>query len=517
MEKSLDESTAVQDLAGALFGVLDQDNSGFIDEYELDQWVSHAEASVQLNPLFANQPVEETAGFWINSVHRKMLDAQLQGNPLREHSSSDDEQCNRLVKQIEKTINDDFDLRKLQQKGLSEAEVFYEELAKHDYSERQLTIYKCAISVRKLEAEIDQLNQKQRDHKLTHNGAVNGRLSNDIAALRRRVFASRDTLAAITAGGAKITRKQYIDMFCLFTKDRQSQVDSYRTRSQVAMKILQRKIKRPLQHNVLRRWEFKPKLAYYLFSASTELLLHQDYCSLRRRSGAPLCVNMVVQFLCGWQQLATNSSDYCILLQDIYFIETGYAADGNAVLISLAIAVVGLIATCLCGVILQTVGDLSGQGKDAELKEDIVHVSVAGVLASFLPFIFVSFLGAIGKLRKPYIHLGCTPGGGAHGNSNYLGGSSPFYISLRRSAKIEDAEVLAEWIRSAAVLSRQNDIKFVRQLAARIASSARSDKQTMAEKDMIAGIMASHHRGAAALHHGHRGVESENVGTADVV
>eukprot|EP01043_Picozoa_sp_COSAG02_P058764 COSAG02_NODE_7368_length_3045_cov_1.732519_3_plen_188_part_00 len=92
-----------------------------------------------------------------------------------------------------------------------------------------------------------------------------------------------------------------------------------------------------------------------------------------------------------------------------------------------------------------------------------------------------------------YLHIGCNPGGGAHGRSNTLGGKSPFYIMLRRGADLDDARTLADWIRGAAVLCRQTDIAHARRLARSIADNKRrrtSDTQTHATGS-IASSMAT--------------------------
>eukprot|EP01051_Picozoa_sp_SAG22_P016574 SAG22_NODE_2366_length_2654_cov_2.044227_2_plen_132_part_00 len=37
------------------------------------------------------------------------------------------------------------------------------------------------------------------------------------------------------------------------------------------------------------------------------------------------------------------------------------------------------------------------------------------------------------KLKKPFIHVGVTPGGSSRGQGNRYGGSSPFFIRMRSS------------------------------------------------------------------------------------
>ena len=46
------------------------------------------------------------------------------------------------------------------------------------------------------------------------------------------------------------------------------------------------------------------------------------------------------------------------------------------------------------------------------------------------------------KLRRPYVHLGCWPGGGHNGRKNSLGGSSPFHITLKKGAPFSSAQNL---------------------------------------------------------------------------
>jgi len=111
------------------------------------------------------------------------------------------------------------------------------------------------------------------------------------------------------------------------------------TRSQVAMTVMRHKLKRPLRHKLLRRWQFRPMLAYIMKGEKQELLLHEDYVSLRLRGGAPV-------FLPCWD-LATSTDDYNILLQDIYFIETGHEAMTSLLVNSTLLFVVGIFASVL--------------------------------------------------------------------------------------------------------------------------------------------------------------------------
>ena len=80
-------------------------------------------------------------------------------------------------------------------------------------------------------------------------------------------------------------------------------------------------------------------LAYIMKGEKQELLLHEDYVSLRLRGGAPL-------FCCCWD-LATSTDDYNILLHDIYFVETGHEAKTTLLVNSTALFVVGVFASIL--------------------------------------------------------------------------------------------------------------------------------------------------------------------------
>jgi hypothetical protein len=123
----------------------------------------------------------------------------------------------------------------------------------------------------------------------------------------------------------------------------------------------------------------------------------------------------------------------------------------------------------------------------------------------------VVLLAATNKLRRPYVHLGCLPGGGQNGRKNSLGGGSPFHITLKKGDTIEAARDLADWVRGAAAKSRQDDIARMREMALKV------DRNVRAEK--ISSHVETHTRVGASHHHAGGGarVEKESTTTADVV
>jgi hypothetical protein len=91
--------------------------------------------------------------------------------------------------------------------------------------------------------------------------------------------------------GTKITRTEYIRQFLVLSKSRQQDGSmSHRCRAKIPMLVLQRKLHRPLRHGLMRRWRFRPLLNYIIQGHDEQLLLHQDYVTLRMRKGTPVCL-----------------------------------------------------------------------------------------------------------------------------------------------------------------------------------------------------------------------------------
>jgi hypothetical protein len=65
-------------------------------------------------------------------------------------------------------------------------------------------------------------------------------------------------------------------------------------------------------------------------------------------------------------------------------------------------------------------------------RPDLRSAVLIGLVCSYAPLLLVGLLAACDKLRQPYIHLGCNPGGGERGRANHLGSASPFYILLKK-------------------------------------------------------------------------------------
>ena len=108
---------------------------------------------------------------------------------------------------------------------------------------------------------------------------------------------------------------------------------------------------------------------------------------------------------------------------------------------------------------------------EAEQHDDVAQVLFwTGVTASML---LVSLLGiaACGKLQRPYVHFGAAPGGGDRGRANHHGGTSPFYISLKRGGMGTTLEEIVDWVRGAAVISRQSDVTYMKVLARNLADT----------------------------------------------
>ena len=111
------------------------------------------------------------------------------------------------------------------------------------------------------------------------------------------------------------------------------------------------------------------------------------------------------------------------------------------------------------------------QTVEAEQHDNVAQVLLwTGVTASIL---LVSLLGiaACGKLQRPYVHFGAAPGGGDRGRANHHGGTSPFYISLKRGGMGTTLEEIVDWVRGAAVISRQSDVTYMKVLARNLADT----------------------------------------------
>jgi hypothetical protein len=220
-------------------------------------------------------------------------------------------------------------------------------------------------------------------------------------------------------------------------------------------------------------------LAYIMHGEKQELLLHEDYVTLRLRGGSPACC-------CCWK-LTTSTDDYSILLQDIYFIETGHEAKTSLIINAATCCIIG---TCVAVFIflyaaaserlenedgVYLLGGVDAAHERAR-RESLYTLLSEEVSLSFLPLLIVVLLAAANRLRRPYVHLGCLPGGGQNGRKNSLGGGSPFHITLKKGASIEEARDLADWVRGAAAKARQDDISRVRKSVANIGRHARADK-----------------------------------------
>ena len=156
------------------------------------------------------------------------------------------------------------------------------------------------------------------------------------------------------------------------------------------------------------------------------------------------------------RQVAADHSDYCMLLKDVYFIETGK----EAIPIVMPTVILSTLMLLTIGAIFILI-EFSAHNEQAAEYERTHHTwIVEGLLpgcafVATIPMVVVLFLAAIGRLHRPFIHFGAVPGGGDRGRSNKHGGTSPFHIHLKKGGLNETVEDLVEWIRGAAIISRQ--------------------------------------------------------------
>jgi uncharacterized membrane protein len=279
--------------------------------------------------------------------------------------------------------------------------------------------------------------------------------------------------------------------------------------------------------------------------------------------------------LCCLRNLSSNQEDYAILHQDCMFIETGTVVVGGVeVLIPALVSwfVLGLITTLgtmLVGILeTQLHADEWWHGGSASdmpttaaafvdprwrncsvapslpvcvlsdtnsslfsmtvvpmytiIEEgvddgDLTAIAIWGGVLSVLPGLLVGVAACCGFLKRPYLHIGCNPGGG-RGNSNNLGSgsASPFYIMLGAGAgsSMKDARTLAEWIRSAAILSRQKNIRHAKWLQ----EAAKVQRAHSASVSVADSVLAAH-QGADMAHWVGTiaGMGEEEAGVGDVM
>ena len=512
---------SVNSLAARLYGLIDEDNTGFIEDGALqrcntqtsDSWVDEVHknmmAELKTRRLGAERSSTETG----KEFKQRKKGAKLSENIMK---SSDGEATIKMVEQAIKAKNP----VKYRSLGDSDSDghdvIDTVDLTDFGVTPEATTVFHKEKEVQHMLSEINKLNgaeaaaafadtdgvkkeNKRVQGKLLHLNIKKDKIEGEIKELKK---------------GMKIARLNYMQLFTSLTEEYQLPVGHSYTRSQIAMKVLGRKIRRPLRHRILREWKFRPLLAYILRGEKQELMLHEDYVTLRLRGGSPVCC-------CCWE-LATSTDDYNILLQDIYFIETGHDAMTGIVINSTVVFVVGLCVALLTYMYAMAskieeeeygVHLLGGvdEADESKRRESLYAVASEEFVLACVPIVVVVLLAATNKLRRPYVHLGCLPGGGQNGRKNSLGGGSPFHITLKKGDTIEAARDLADWVRGAAAKSRQDDIARMREMALKV------DRNVRAEK--ISSHVETHTRVGASHHHAGGGarVEKESTTTADVV
>ena len=179
-----------------------------------------------------------------------------------------------------------------------------------------------ALTVAERTAAIDGAGRLHAEHG-NEDGHGHGHGNGEVTSKRDRAIIAeneaqikrlRDEVTNLR-NGSKIMKEEYVASFLAASLERQSRIGSHRTRARLPMTLLRRKLHRPLKHKLLRRWRFRPLLSYVLWGGHEEqLLIHEDYVTLRIRKGTPVC--------CCCCELAADYCDYSMLLKDVYFVET---------------------------------------------------------------------------------------------------------------------------------------------------------------------------------------------------
>ena len=143
-ERPLDRWASATDLAGALFGVLDVDNSNFIDEVELMGGIEPGAPA----PGAADYQSWHDRGGWIDAVQQEIL--RIHRNEVRERyegGNQVDGFGDRLVQRIDAAIvKEDQDLPRMKREGLTGSEHFGSELQKLGFTEREVAMYKPSVT-----------------------------------------------------------------------------------------------------------------------------------------------------------------------------------------------------------------------------------------------------------------------------------------------------------------------------------------------------------------------------------
>lgn len=154
-------------------------------------------------------------------------------------------------------------------------------------------------------------------------------------------------------------------------------------------------------------------------------------------------------------KLPIDEEDYYVLLRDVTFVESVTMFSSAMFKLLYTVATVAII------VCLIVAGMVSGScSSDSErfcldLLSDLTALKVG--LASTGVALWLLAYRMLALLRRPYIHIGVLPGGGARGRVNQLGSSSPFFMRLAASYALE-FESLVSTLRAAQLESRQHDL-----------------------------------------------------------
>eukprot|EP01052_Picozoa_sp_SAG31_P016382 SAG31_NODE_1083_length_10012_cov_5.562796_2_plen_2400_part_00 len=213
-------------------------------------------------------------------------------------------------------------------------------------------------------------------------------------------------------------------------------------RKHLPMTVMTRKLRRPLRETLLKEWSYHPPCYNLVRGLAERMRLHADYIHLQTTDGVPFCC--MRHGLCA---LGVDEDDYYVLLRDVTFLETGF--EYNPVVADLGtLLLVIAIVTLIAGIASVTFA--------AQLDVDIPDWIFITVFSVDLG-VWLLLYAVKSKLKKPFIHVGVTPGGSERGRANRYGGNSPFYIRLRSSLFAVNFEKIKDLIRSAKLASLQED------------------------------------------------------------
>lgn len=192
-------------------------------------------------------------------------------------------------------------------------------------------------------------------------------------------------------------------------------------RKQIAMQVMEQKLGRPLNHELIKTYEYiTPKLRRpFNVGRQEKLHVHADYLVVETVTGRGLC-----NF---WTRSPARDF-YYVLLKDTTFVESGQIGEPFMSQVAKALLTLGfmIMFSSYAG------GILSYVIKRWHIPPERVTLGKWAGL-SFGVGLFFLIRAAAGILKQRYLHVGCMAGGTDRGRRNPHGGFSPFFIQINNT------------------------------------------------------------------------------------